>query len=125
MPLFRLNAASHVQNDANGNPVEFVKGDVFESSDPMIIGDRARHTPITDDRVKASPGRPVHSVKTTAAPSPAPVKTTTPSPTTGDDTLSSMSEAELRAFAKAEEINVSKCKTKDDLLKVIREASAE
>lgn len=141
---FRILHGSHVQNDDEGVSCNYVKGDVIETHDLMIARDTNKFQ-LVDPATKLSVGTPcgpppgelnssnavIKPKKRKVEPPVEPTNPPTPSGDSGkdegdgDDTFSSMTIAELKEFAAGEEIDVSKCKHKDDFVKACRDATAK
>ena len=134
MPKYRVKVGRHLQ----GRPERlYVRGDVFESNDQLIARDRGKFE-LVDPASKVSPGQLTDTYgdgpqnNSSNAPAPAPIvpaaKETTPvivpdpsaDPTGGEKPLDQMTEKELRDVAADEDIDVSKCKTKAELLKAVK-----
>lgn len=132
MPKYRVKSGRHLQ----GRPERlYVRGDVFESDDVMIGKDRGKFE-LVDPASRVSPGQPTGTygdgpkTNSSNAPAPAPIvpasKETPPvvvpsaPPPADEKPLEEMSEKELKEVAADEDIDVSKCKTKADLLKAVK-----
>lgn len=132
MPKYRVKVGRHLQ----GRPERlYVRGDVFESNDQLIARDRGKFE-LVDPASKVSPGQLTGTYgdgpqnNSSNAPAPAPVVPAAkdvppvvvpPSPAPADEKpLEEMTEKELREVAADEDIDVSKCKTKAELLKAVK-----
>lgn len=142
---FAVTRGCHVDNDPSGRkqpdgrPVEvmYKAGDVVESEIDLVerFGDKfqrveenPRYVPAEPEtaeqieaRIKADQAR---LAAMRQAPNPNAVADAARAGFKGD-TLDKMSDKELRSLAGDEEIDVSKCKTRDDLLKTIRAAGSK
>jgi hypothetical protein len=128
---FRLKRSQHCDNDPHtGKNTVYVKGDVFDSDKDLLKENRA--TPDKDRFELVSSDTPMHYAGcplTRKEQKEGKTLTTTPStvvnPSAAEDTFSSMTLDELKKFAQAEDINLGKAKSKDEVLAVIRAATAE
>jgi len=93
------------------NTVTYHEGDYFESSDPKLVerfgADKFMRLPDNFDVVAANrnKGQVIQSQEI---------------PSMSSDTLSSMTEKELRDYAAEEEIDLSGAKSKADILKILQ-----
>lgn len=124
---YRLEVGTHAENtgfqsDGNGNsfpqPVVYRQGDYFESPDPLLVerfgADKFTRLPDNFDVAAARQGATVTTTQT--------VQPNVPQTMTPISDLSTWNEKDLRAYAADEEIDVSKCKTKAELVKVLQQA---
>lgn len=125
---FRLKRAQHCDTDPHtGKNTVYVKGDVFDSDKDLLRENRSnpdkdRFELVSSDTPMHYNGCPLTRKEQKEG------KTTTPTvvnPTAAEDTFSSMTLDELKKFAQAEDINLGKAKSKDEVLAVIRAATAE
>lgn len=120
---YRLLSGGHIENDMTGKERRYSQGEVFESNDKNLLRFNAPGMAPKFEQVnKQTPiGRPNQG---DSIPAPTAIVTTNAISIKDLDTLQSMNVKELTAWAAEEEINLGAAKSKDEILKAIKEQIA-
>lgn len=116
---YRLLAGQHIQTDTDGKERKHVQGEVFESEQDLLHHNAMGMRPKFEQVDRLTP------IGFAQAPQQSSSVATANLTDKEFDTLKVMSVDELKKWSKEEEINLGTAKTKEEILKTIKEQVAE